>query len=112
MEIEFKDVSKAYQNVAQFLPDILERKSIKEEASNVRKRFYSTLEALVRKKEIFRQFLPLLEQYKELGSEVKNWLDATELQSAPFINQFNNHGIMLANENNLWVGIFCFVVKL
>jgi len=101
LEIEFKEVSKAYQNVAQFLPDTEERKNIKNELRETRKRYFVMLDTLARKKEIFRMLTPLLEQYKEIGTDIKSWLDSTEVRSERFLKNYNNEKIVLENEEAL-----------
>ena len=105
-DIEFKQVSKAFQNVAQYLPPSTERDTAKAKISEVRKRYFNVLEALSRKKEVFRWLSPLLQQYKELGTDIKNWLDATEVRSDLFITQYNNHELILENEEAIEVSSF------
>lgn len=98
LETELKQVTKALQNIAQFLPPSIQRQSVKTRISQVRKRYFMVLETLSIKREKFRWMVSLLEKYKELGSDIKGWLDATEARSELFTSDFNNHALILENE--------------
>ena len=105
-EIELKRVSKAYQRLAQFLPPGDERSELKQKMSETRKRYQSLLLLAVGLREIFRMITPLVEQYRELGTEIKNWLDGIEVRSALFIENYQDHNLILENEEAIEVGIF------
>ena len=98
-DIEIKEVAKATQNVAQYLPPIEEREDLKMKIITARKRYFSVLQDLAKKKEFLRWLLPLLEQYRVVGDDVKRWLDATETRSEVIASSFNNNEILIQNED-------------
>ena len=93
-----KQVSKAFQTVAQCLPPCVTRDTIKETMKESRIRYFRFLTNLSHKKELFRSLDPLLRQYKELSILIKGWLDAAEKRCELFINDYNNHDLILENE--------------
>lgn len=98
-DIEIKEVAKATQNVAQYLPPIKEREALKMRIITSRKRYFAVSQELAKKKELFRWLLPLLEQYRVSGSDIKSWLDATETRSDVITSNFNNNDIIIQNED-------------
>lgn len=93
-----KEVAKALQNVAQFLPPVEERENLKNHIMEVRKRYFRVLQELVKQRELCRWLVPLLEQYRDHGSDIKSWLDITETRSEVFTRDFNNNELILQHE--------------
>ncbi|XP_066926211.1 uncharacterized protein [Clytia hemisphaerica] len=98
-DIEIKEVAKATQNVAQYLAPIEEREELKMKIVTLRRRYFKVLQELCKKKEMFRWLLPLLEQYRDQGCDIKSWLDVTESRTEFLTSNFNNNEIIVKNED-------------
>lgn len=103
-DIEIKEVAKATQNVAQFLAPVEERENLRTKIVSLRRRYFKVLQDLCRKKEIFRWLSPLLEQYKDQGSDLKSWLDSAETRTELIASKFNDNDVILKNEDVIEVG--------
>ncbi|XP_047126566.1 uncharacterized protein LOC100201523 isoform X1 [Hydra vulgaris] len=101
LDIEMKQVSKAFQTVAQCLPPCATRETIKETMKESRLRYFRLLNNLSHKKEIFRSLDPLLRQYKELHLLIICWLDDAEKRCQFFIGDYNNHDLIMENEETI-----------
>jgi len=92
-------VAKATQNVAQYLAPIEEREKLRMRIIELRKRYFKVLQDLCRRREIYRWLLPLLEQYRDHGGEIKAWLDVTESRAEGLTTNFKNNEFIIQNED-------------
>ena len=98
--------------MAQYLAPIEEREELKMKIVTLRRRYFKVLQELCKKKEIFRWLLPLLEQYRDQGCDIKSWLDVTESRTELITSNFNNNEIIVKNEDliEVWFSNVTFLV--